>query len=52
LTPAAVSSDTENDFPRKATIKLTGLDTAEQTARTAAKSGNPGANNTSAPALS
>ena len=33
-------------------IELTGFDTAEQTARTAARSGRPGAKSTSAPAFS
>jgi hypothetical protein len=42
LTPAAASSFTEKDFPLIPTMKLTGLDTAAQTARTAARSGKPG----------
>src|ERR1700731_1693762 len=52
LTPAAASSPTENDFPLIPTMKLTGFDTAEQTAPIAARSGRPGAKSTSAPALS
>ena len=52
LTPAVASSATVNDLPLMPTMKLTGLDTAAQTARTAARSGRPGANSTSAPAFS
>ena len=42
LTPAAASSPTENDFPLIPTMKLTGFETAAQTARTAARSGQAG----------
>src|SRR5467141_32578 len=42
LTPAAASSLTENDFPLIPAMKLTGFDTAAQTALTAARSGRPG----------
>src|SRR5260370_42208248 len=52
LTPASASSPTENDFPLIPAMKLTGFDTAAQTARTAARSGSPGAKSTSAPAFS
>ena len=52
LTPAAISSGTLNDLPRIATMKFTGLETAAQTCRTAARSGSAGANSTSAPARS
>ena len=41
-----------NDLPLLPTTKLTGVETAEHTARTAARSGRPGANSTSAPAFS
>jgi hypothetical protein len=51
LTPAASSSATLNERPRALTMKLTGFPTAAQTARTAARSGRPGANSTSAPAF-
>ena len=43
LTPAAASSSTENDFPLIPAMKLTGFEMAAHTARTAARSGNPGA---------
>ena len=52
FTPAAVSSATVNDLPLMPTMKLTGFETAPHTARTAARSGNPGAISTSAPAFS
>ena len=39
LTPVAASSLTENDLPLIPTMKLTGFDTAAQTA---ARSGRPG----------
>ena len=42
LTPVAASSLTENDLPLIPTMKLTGFDTAAQTAATAARSGRPG----------
>jgi hypothetical protein len=51
LTTAATSSPTENDLSLIPTMKLTGFDTAAQTARTAARSGRPGAKSTSAPAF-
>src|SRR5579884_3913900 len=51
-TPAAASSRTGKDLPLIPTMKLNGFETAVQTVRTAAMSGNPGANNTSAPTRS
>src|SRR6267143_562149 len=51
-TPAAWSSATLKDLPLMPAMKLTGLDTAAHTARTAARSGRPGAISTSAPAFS
>ena len=46
---AQETSKTVNNFIQE---KFTGLETAEQTMRTAARSGRAGANNTSAPAFS
>ena len=51
-TPAASSSATVKDLPRIPTMKLNGFESAEQTERTEARSGSPGAISTSAPALS
>jgi len=51
-TPAAASSGTEKDLPFIPTMKLNGFEIAEQTVRTAAISGSPGANNTPAPGFS
>ena len=52
FTPAAARAATVNDLPLIPTMKLKGLPTAAQTARTASRSGRPGAISTSAPAAS
>src|SRR5437764_827782 len=52
FTPAAESAATVNDLPLIPAMKLNGLPTASHTARTASRSGSPGAISTSAPAAS
>src|ERR1700738_413199 len=50
FTPVAARAATVNDLPLIPTMKLKGLPTAAQTARTASRSGRPGAISASAPA--